>query len=100
MEEYVADVVDQEALRQFRKCKNRNILHLQHFCEENVVLLPCINAFEIVHVVIPGCCDACKRNEKLITEWCGSEAMHTCKVVAAYVRVPAKYFATKTRPPC
>ncbi len=26
LEEYVADVVDQEALRQFRKCKNRDIL--------------------------------------------------------------------------
>jgi hypothetical protein len=26
--------------------------------------------------------------------------MHTCKVVAAYVRILAKYFATKTRPPC
>ena len=26
--------------------------------------------------------------------------MHTCKVVAAYVWVPAKDFATKTRPPC
>ncbi len=26
--------------------------------------------------------------------------MHTYKVVAAYVRVPAKDFATKTRPPC
>ncbi len=26
--------------------------------------------------------------------------MHTCKVVAAYVRVHAKDFACKTRPPC
>ncbi len=33
-------------------------------------------------------------------EWCGAKAMHTCKVVAAYVRVHAKDFATKTRPPC
>ena len=41
-----------------------------------------------------------ERKEKSITERCWSEAMHTCKVVAAYVRVPAKYFATKTRPPC
>ncbi len=67
LEEFVTDVVNQEALNQMRKCKNRNILHLQHLFEEIVVLLPCINAFEIVYVVITGCSDSRKTNVQLIT---------------------------------
>ncbi len=62
LEEHVTDVVDQETLNEISKCKNRNILHLQHLFIEYVVFFPCINAFEIVYLAIPDRGDSCKRN--------------------------------------
>jgi hypothetical protein len=97
--QYITDVVDQEALNEIRKGSNSNILDLQNPFEEDIVLFKSINPFEIVHVVIPGGGDSCKKRAQSHTDRSEVKEMHTSKVVAAYIHILAKDYATKTRPP-
>ncbi len=80
---------------------NCNILKLQNPFEEAIVLFTSINPFEIVHVVIPGLAAAipAKKRAQSHTDRREVKEMHNSKVVAAYIRILAKTFATKTHPP-